>query len=137
MKIKSEVDLLFQVIIGTTVIIMIAPIALIPAQERWMLVIVALPMTLFLLWLVLGTWYEFRDDYLYCVSGPFREKIYYDKIKEVKLTENLMSSMAFSRKRIEIRQHNKNYFTGTTMISPQNREDFYVQLKRRCKNLQK
>lgn len=137
MKVKSEIDLLFQVIIGTTVIIMIAPIVLIPPQEQWMLAIVTVPMVLFLLWLVLGTWYEFRDDYLYCVSGPFREKIYYDKIKDVRLTENLMSSMAFSRKRIEIRQHNKNYFTGTTMISPQNREDFYVQLKRKCKNLEK
>lgn len=137
MRIKSEVDLWFQLIVGTTIIIMIASSLLIPPDERWMMFIVTIPMTVFMLWLLLSTWYELRDDHLYCVSGPFREKIYYDKIKEVKLTENMLSSMALSRKRIEIRQHKKNYFMGTTMISPQNREEFYVQLKRRCKNLQK
>jgi RNase P subunit RPR2 len=49
----------------------------------------------------------------------------------------MLSSMALSRKRIEIRQHDKNYISGTTMISPKNREEFYVQLKRKCKNLEK
>jgi hypothetical protein len=137
MKVKSEVDLWFQLIVGTTIIIMIASSLLIPPEERWMMFIVTIPTTVFMLWLLLSTWYELRDDHLYCVSGPFREKIYYDKIKEVKLTENMLSSMALSRKRIEIRQHNKNYFMGTTMISPENREEFYVHLKRRCRNLQK
>ncbi len=137
MKVKSEIDLWFQLIVGTTVIFMIGSSLLIPLNERWMMLIVAIPMTVFLLSLLLNTWYELRDDHLYCVSGPFRERIYYDKIKQVKLTENILSSMALSRKRIEIRQHKKNYFMGTTMISPINREEFYVQLKRRCRNLQK
>lgn len=137
MKVKSEFDLMFQLIIGTTVILMIAPIGLIPQQERWVMYILVIPTFIFLAWIVLDTWYELRDDYLYCVSGPFREKIYYDKIKNIKLSENMLSSMALSRKRIEIRQHKKNYITGTTLISPQNREDFFVQLKRRCNNLEK
>lgn len=137
MKVKSEFDLMFQLIIGTTVILMIAPIGLIPQQERWVMYILVIPTFIFLAWIVLDTWYELRDDYLYCVSGPFREKIYYNKIKNIKLSENMLSSMALSRKRIEIRQHKKNYITGTTLISPQNREDFFVQLKRRCNNLEK
>ena len=137
MKVKSEFDLMFQVIIGTTAIIMIAPIGLIPQQERWLMYVLVVPTLIFLAWIVLDTWYELRDDHLYCVSGPFREKIYYDKIKNIKLSENMLSSMALSRKRIEIRQHKKNYITGTTLISPQNREDFFVQLKRRCNNLEK
>jgi hypothetical protein len=137
MKVKSEFDLMFQLIVGTTVILMIAPIGLIPQQERWVMYILVIPTFVFLGWIVLDTWYELRDEYLYCVSVPFREKIYYDKIKNVKLSENMLSSMALSRKRIEIRQHNKNYITGTTLISPRNREDFFVQLKRRCNNLEK
>jgi hypothetical protein len=137
MKVKSEVDLWFQLIVGTTIIIMIATSLFVPANERWMMFIITIPMTIFMLSLLISTWYELRDDHLYCVSGPFREKIYYDKIKQVKLTENMLSSMALSRKRIEIRQHKKNYFMGTTMISPTNREEFYIQLKRRCRNLQK
>jgi hypothetical protein len=137
MRVKSEVDLWFQLIVGTTIIIMIASSLFVPINERWMMFIIIIPMTLFMLSLLLSTWYELRDDHLYCVSGPFREKIYYDNIKQVKLTENMLSSMALSRKRIEIRQHKKNYFMGTTMISPLNREEFYVQLKRKCRNLQK
>ena len=137
MKVKSEVDLWFQLIVIMTIIITITPIFLIPSEQRWMMTIVAVPTAGFLLWLLFDTWYELRDDHLYCVSGPFKEKIPYEKIKSVSLSENMLSSMALSRKRIEIRQHKKNYIMGTTMISPVNREDFYVQLKRRCKNLEK
>ncbi|PKM66569.1 MAG: hypothetical protein CVU94_07405 [Firmicutes bacterium HGW-Firmicutes-19] len=137
MKVKSEVDLWFQLIVGSTIILMISASFLIPENERWVMFIITIPSALFLLSLLFNTWYILEEDHLICVSGPFREKIYYDKIKEVKLTENMLSSMALSRRRIEIRQHNKNYFVGTTMISPQNREDFYVALRRKCKNLLK
>jgi hypothetical protein len=84
MKVKSEVDLWFQLIVGTTIIITVVPIFMIPADEQWMLAVIALPTAGFLLWLVFDTWYQLRDDHLYCVSGPFREKIPYDKIKSVK-----------------------------------------------------
>jgi hypothetical protein len=47
----------------------------------------------------------------------------------------LLSSMALSSRRIEIRQHGKGYLTGTTMISPVNREEFLRELVRRCPNL--
>jgi len=137
MKIKSEIDFIYQLIFGSTIVVIIVPAFLIPADQRWLIIAIAMLTTVFLLWLLLNTWYILKEDHLYCVSGPFREKIYYDKIKELKLTENMLSSMALSRKRIEIRQHDKNYISGTTMISPKNREEFYVQLKQKCKNLQK
>lgn len=100
------------------------------------LFIAASPIMIFLLWIYFGTWYELRDNYLYSQSGPFRERIAYDKIKTLKLTSNMLSSMALSRQRIEIRQHGKGYFTGTTMISPINREDFLSELQKRCANLE-
>jgi hypothetical protein len=46
-----------------------------------------------------------------------------------------MSSMALSRKRIEIKQHKKNIVVGTTYISPVDREDFLVELIRLCHHL--
>lgn len=97
---------------------------------------VGVPMICFVLWIYFGTYYEFRDEYLYCRSGPFVEKIVYDKIKSVKLSQNMLSSMALSTKRIEIRQHGKGYITGTTYISPVNREEFMMELIRRCKNIE-
>jgi uncharacterized membrane protein YobD (UPF0266 family) len=98
--------------------------------------IIAIPVTAFLLWIYFGTYYEFRNEYLYCRSGPFFEKIPYDKIKSVKLCENMLSSMALSSKRLEISQHGKGYITGTTMISPVNRDDFLSELKKRCRYLE-
>ncbi len=89
----------------------------------------------FLLWLLFGTFYEFRGDYLYCRSGPFSEKIRYDCITYLGLSENMLSSMALSSQMIEIRQYNKSYVTGTTMISPENREIFLAQLKSLCSRL--
>lgn len=94
-------------------------------------------MLIFLLWIYFGTYYEFREEYLFCKSGPFFENIKYDNIKSIKLTQNLFSSMALSSKRIEIRQHGKGYILGTTFISPMNRQEFINELIKRCKNLEK
>jgi hypothetical protein len=83
----------------------------------------------------LYAYYELRDDYLYCRSGPFFEKIAYERIKSVRLYHSHLSSLALSAQQIEIRQHNKSYITGTTLISPENREEFLEELRSRCQNL--
>jgi hypothetical protein len=98
--------------------------------------IASAPITAFILWIYFGTYYEFREEYLYCKSGPFSEKIQYDRIKSVKISRNMLSSMALSSKRLEIRQHGKGYITGTTLISPENRDDFLLQLKKKCRYLE-
>ncbi len=135
MRVKSEIDLSFKLIIFFTLFTITVSSLLVPRDELWLMLMIVIPTNLFLLWMMWGTWYELRDDYLLCVSGPFREKIFYKTIKHIELTENMLSSMALSRKRIEIRQHHKNFFTGTTYISPENREDFYFELKSLCRFL--
>jgi hypothetical protein len=32
-------------------------------------------------------------------------------------------------------KHGKNYFTGTTYVSPKDRDGFIAELKRRCRNI--
>ncbi len=96
---------------------------------------IGLPVIALLLWIYFGTYYELRDEYLYCRCGPFSEKITYPKIKSVKLSRNMLSSMALSLDRIEVKQHGKGYVLGTTYISPENREQFMNELISRCKNL--
>jgi hypothetical protein len=59
------------------------------------------------------------------------------QIRSLRLSENMLSSMALSRQRIEIRQHGKGYIMGTTMISPVEREWFLEELRQRCPNLEK
>ncbi len=134
MRVKSKIDVWIGIVIWGTVLIMLVSLIYVPQNEKIFGYAVVFPMITFMLWIYFGTYYEFRNEYLYCRSGPFAEKIVYEKIKSVKLLQNLLSSMALSRKRIEIRQHGKGYITGTTYISPVNREAFMMELISRCKN---
>lgn len=135
MRVKSAIDSWFAAIVLVTVALLLVSALVVPQEGRFKVLAAVLPVVAFLVWLVFGTYYELRDEYLFCRSGPFFERIPYDKIKSAKLTRNLLSSMALSSRRIEIRQHGKGYLTGTTMISPVNREEFLRELVRRCRNL--
>jgi hypothetical protein len=134
MRVKSKVDLWVSIVIWSIIVIMIG-ILTIAGDQTAISYIIGLPVIGLLLWIYFGTYYELRDDYLYCRSGPFTEKIVYPKIKSVKLSRNMLSSMALSGDRIEIKQHGKGYILGTTYISPENREQFMSELISRCKNL--
>lgn len=142
MRVKSAIDLWFKAIIIVVIGIMIITVVFLTFATRF--TVYALVMSCasvlvasaFLLWLWVGTYYEFCGDHLYCRSGPFWERIKYDNIKYLGLSENMRSSMALSTQRIEIRQHCKGYITGTTMISPENREIFLAQLICLCSNLE-
>jgi hypothetical protein len=136
MRYKSAVDLWIKILVYTVIAVMFGSSAMIPKEYIITGIIIAVPATAFILWIRFGTYYEFREEYLYCKSGPFIEKIQYDKIKSVKLCRNMLSSMAMSSKRLEIRQHGKGYITGTTLISPENRDDFLLQLKKKCRYLE-
>jgi len=135
MRVKSKVDLWFSILIWATVIILVGSMIFVPQDGKLIAYAVVIPTSLFMFWIYFGTYYEFRDDYLFCKSGPFFEKIAYDKIKSARLSSNMLSSMALSIDRIEIKQHGKSYITGTTFISPENREEFMKELISRCKNI--
>jgi hypothetical protein len=109
---------------------------MVPDEERLVVILLLLPVWAFLVSLWFFTWYELREDHLYARSGPFVERIPYDRIKSIKESRNLWSSMAMSRDRIEIRQHDKGFVTGTTYISPNDKQRFMDMLKSRCYNLQ-
>ena len=89
-RVKSAVDLWFRIIIYITFAIILASIVMVPKEDLAISLIIALPTTAFILWIYFGTYYEFREEYLYCRSGPFVEKIPYDKIKSVSRKNNLL-----------------------------------------------
>lgn len=141
MRVKSAVGLSYKLVtytlaILTASILMTASKGTLPVQNVLMSYAAVLITEAFLLWIRFGSYYELREDYLYCRSGPFVEKIRYDQIKSVRLCNGHVSSMALSSKSIEIRQRCKVYLLGITMISPVNREEFLRQLLMRCGNLQ-
>lgn len=135
-RVKSAVDRWLRITIWITVIFMLGTILTVPPAEKMIAYAVGWPSLIFILWIYLGTYYELRDNYLYCRSGPFFEKIPYDKIKSLRLYHSILGSMALSTRRIEIRQHGKGYIRGTTDISPVNPEAFLAELARRCANLE-
>lgn len=143
MRVKSAVDRWFKAVVFGVIVLLVAAVTLLmltTSFSLYQIVIGCAAVVLasaLLLWLLYGTFYELREDYLYCRSGPFVEKIGYDKIKYLGYTDNMLSSMALSSRRIEIRQYNKSYIAGTTMISPENIEIFLAYLKLRCRNLEK
>ncbi|MDW7740613.1 MAG: PH domain-containing protein, partial [Bacillota bacterium] len=123
MRVKSKVDLWIAVVIWAGIAIMAGTITM-QHDQPVIGYAIGLPVIALLLWVYYGTYYELRDDYLYCRCGPFFEKIAYSKIKSVRLSRNMLSSMALSLDRIEIKQHGKGFILGTTYISPENREEF-------------
>lgn len=137
MRVKSEIDWWLKITIWGTIAIMLWSIELTPENERAISYAIEMPLVAILIWIYFGTYYELQENLLYCKSGPFFERIPYEKIKSIKLSRNLLSSMALSTKRIEIRQHGKGYIRGTTFISPINREEFLQELVKKCPNLEK
>ncbi|KAF0225811.1 MAG: hypothetical protein FD133_770 [Erysipelotrichaceae bacterium] len=135
MKVTAQKDHWINIGFIFIIVVLISSVMMVKREEMVMLSLLVIPCIALLLWIYFKTYYEFRDEVLYCKSGPFYEKIRYDSIKSIKLCENFMSSMALSRQRIEIKQHKKNYIVGTTYISPIDREDFLYELKRRCHHL--
>lgn len=137
MRIQSKIDWWVKIALWGAIIIMIIVMIMIPQQEKIIGFAVGIPMIFLLLWIYFGSYYEFRGTYLLCKVGPYYEKIEYDKIKSIKQSKNMLSSMALSTERIEIKQHGKGYIMGTTFISPVNREEFVIELKSRCRNIEK
>lgn len=139
MRFNSKIDLSYKILMGTIIFILIlsfgALIISMPElsiEEQLALVVLITATLLFMLSITFNTYYEFKEDYLYCRSGVFAEKIKYDKIQSVKKSKNMFSSMALSRDRIEIKTSN-NIITGVTYISPERAEEFLKILEEKRK----
>ncbi|MBN2605052.1 MAG: PH domain-containing protein [Bacilli bacterium] len=135
MRYKAKIDWWIGLLLHGTNVIMIGVIFTIPPTEVYMYLMVVIPMVLLIVWILIGSYYELRDDEIFSKMGPFFSHIKYESIKSLELKTNFLSSMAMTSQRIEIREHDKSYIRGTTFIGPVNREEFLVELKHRCKNL--
>lgn len=120
-----------------TIALCLGIVVTIPVDEMIYYVLAVSPIFIIISWIMLGSYYELREDLLFMKLGPFFGRIKYQNIKSLALKENWLSSMAMSRERIEIKEHKKGRLMGTTYISPVNREEFLEELKRRCYNLEK
>lgn len=134
MRYKHQIDLWIALLLYGSVLMFLPLVFFVPKDQQLILIITMIFMAIIILPFMYG-YLEFTDDYLLIRLHVFRQKIYYDKIKSIRMCRNWLSSMALTINRIEIKEHDKGYVRGTTFIGPQNREEFFDELKRRCRNL--
>lgn len=84
-------------------------------------------------WLWVNTYYEIREEDLYLRSGPIKKTIPLTSIYAVIPTKSVLSSMATSSRRLEIKYGKYDF----VHISPLNEEAFIKELMIRCPNLNK
>lgn len=136
MKYRSAKSVGFGMLIWGVVISLLVSVIIVPAEFRLLAVVIFLSISCLLLWIWYGTYYQFRENDLAIRFGPFYENIEYTKIFSIQPFTSMASSMALSSEMIELR-HGENYITGTTYISPENRDEFITELQKRCVNIKK
>lgn len=137
MRYPSGKSVGFGILIWGVMFILVASLVLtilIPVPYTEIILIGTLIGIAFMLWVWFGTYYEFKDYYILLRMGPFIEKIPYERITSVKMLKSMASSMALSNEMIELR-HGKNYITGTTYISPEDRDGFLAEVNTHCPDL--
>lgn len=137
MRYKGKIDLWIKLLLWLMVV-MYLPLMFIAENSEEILIFTLLTifMAIIILPMIYVNYVELREDYIYMKISVLRAKIPYDNIKSIRICENWRSSFGLSRERIEIKEHGKGFVRGTTYISPMDREEFFDELKRRCKNLE-
>lgn len=129
---RSKVDIwLVVVLVGLPVVILeffLDGIGLSdPAVNVLALLIVVFVLGL-VFWLFLTTRYTLTDEFLMIRCGPFSWAIALDEITHIEATRNPFSSPALSLDRLAIR-----YGGGELLISPADKAQFMLDLKKRLK----
>lgn len=135
MKYKIKTDLWVKFILWGCILMFVPVFFFVEPDELWILVLSTLIMAVIILPLF-RSYYELGEEEIIIHMYGFKKRIKYSNIKAIRKCENWYSSAAMSRERVEIRQHNKSKLTGTLYISPERREEFFIDLKHLCHHLE-
>lgn len=86
----------------------------------------------FILWSAFSVKYVFYEDYLYVKGGPFRSRIRYEHISKISPTKDIFTGYRILSSRDAIEIFYKTGFSGSVKVSPENKEEFIEELKKRC-----
>jgi len=132
---EAKVDVWIKLMIYFTVVIIVGSAVFVPPEEVFIYILFIIPTIILMLWLLYGSYLEFRDEELYIKLGPIFGRVKYDNIKSISLTKSYLSSYAMTNKRVFIKVHNKTWIKGDIQVGPKDREEFVDELTRRCRNL--
>lgn len=135
MRYEAKVDFWIKILIYFTVAITVAPAFYVPPKEVLIYILITLPINISMLWILYGSYLEFRDEELYMKLGPIHGTVKYENIKSISLTKSYLSSYALTNKRVFIKVHKKTWIKGDVQVGPKDRQEFVDDLERRCRNL--
>lgn len=95
----------------------------------WYVSLILTILLCFVCYLFFWTSIRLEECFIEIRFGFFKKRIRYSAIKEVKITQNIISSFATSRKRIGIRTGDKKGVFNYTYISPVRLNDFLKELR--------
>ena len=90
----------------------------------------------FILWITFSIKYVFNQNYLFVKGGPFRSRIPYENITKVSPTTEIFTGYRILSAKDGLEIFYKNAALGSVKISPKNKSEFIIELKRRCPNVQ-
>lgn len=131
MRFEIQVDLWMRLILWLCVLMILPFIFFVPADEMFIIFIATVVMALMVLPLMYFSYYELREDHIYIQMSIFRMKVKYKDITGIREGKySKMNNMAFSLDAVIIERSKKRF--GELSISPQEKELFIMELKRRC-----
>lgn len=134
MKYKMKTDLWIRILLWGIILMFVPFFFFVPPEEIWILGLTTFIMAVIIIPLFSAS-YELNEEEILIMFYFFKQRIKYDNIKSIKKCSNWRSSAAMSHERIEIKEHNKGFVRGTTYISPMDRDEFFSNLKLKCRNL--
>lgn len=95
-----------------------------------------LVITSLILWCAFSIEYVFHQDHLLVKGGPFRSRISYEEITKVSPTVAIFTGYRILSAKNSLELFYNNGFLGSVKISPENRNEFLMELKKRCPDVQ-
>lgn len=135
MKYEAKTDAWIKIMYYATIILMLFPVFTVPSSEIFYYLISVVPVVVLVIWILLGSYYELREDEVFMKLGPIFGRVPYSNIKAVSLSSNWMSSWAMTSNKVEMKLYEKKLFKYNVQVGPIDREEFMDELIRRCRNL--
>lgn len=131
MRFEVKIDIWIKLILWLCILGIIPITFFVPENEVYIIFISVVIMALIILPMMYYTYYELREDYLYVRISVISMKIKYKDITGIRPGKySKMNNMALSLQAVIIERKNMRF--GELSLSPQDREIFMSELKRRC-----
>ncbi|MFE8699667.1 PH domain-containing protein [Cytobacillus sp. FJAT-54145] len=104
------------------------------ALEVTVMLFILLITVCLILWVAFDIKYVFEEHHLFIKGGPFRSRIKYEDITRVTPTNNILVGYRILSSKDALEILYKTGILGSIIISPKNKEEFILELARRCPN---